>query len=177
MSSVYAGSKLAAARAAAAGQGHHHRLRDVAGVLILAALVAAVTVVIVRVRKRRARKAGGTGTTTQSADDPHRDPDDAAGEPQAAGPRSLLYRIGLWSAQHKVIVLVLWLALLGAAAAGSHALGGVYADNFTLSSTSAQQGANLLHAHRPTAGGQGGQLVFNVRSGALVAHQGAIEAR
>ena len=72
-------------------------------------------------------------------------------------------------------MLVFWLGLLGAATAGSHALGGVYADNFTLSSTSAQQGANLLHAHRPTAGGQGGQLVFNVRSGSLAAHQDAIE--
>ncbi len=177
MNSVYANSKLAAGRAAAgaAGHGHHHRLGEVAGVLILAALVAAVTVVIGRVRKRRVRIAGSTGPSTQSADDPDRDADDRLAEPDAAPPRGLLYRIGLWSARHKVLVLVFWLGLLGAATAGSHALGGVYADNFTLSSTSAQQGANLLHAHRPTAGGQGGQLVFNVRSGSLAAHQDAIE--
>ncbi|HTZ93764.1 MAG TPA: MMPL family transporter [Streptosporangiaceae bacterium] len=94
---------------------------------------------------------------------------------KAGKPGGLLYRFGLWSARHRVVVLTGWIGLLVAAAVGSHVLGGTYSDNFALPGTSAQQGADLLQAHRPSAGGQGGQLVFTTASGSLVSHRSAIE--
>ena len=93
----------------------------------------------------------------------------------AGEPRGLLYRLGLWSARHHLVVLTGWLGLLVAAAVGSHVLGGTYSDNFALPGTSAQQGADLLQAHRPSAGGQGGQLVFTAASGSLLSRRSAIE--
>ena len=165
--------------AAAAGHGHH-RLRDLVGILILVALITAVGLVIWRVRKRRARRgATGPGRPGGQASLPGPRPGSAApARPRTADrgrPGGLLYKIGLWSARHKTVVVLLWLGVLAAVIGGSHALGGVYSDNFTLSDTSAQQGANLLHADRPGAGGQGGQLVFTVGSGSLASHRTAIE--
>jgi putative drug exporter of the RND superfamily len=90
-------------------------------------------------------------------------------------PGGLLYRLGLWCARHRVVVVTGWAGLLIAAVIGSHVLGGVYSDNFALPGTSAQQGADLLQAHRPSAGGQGGQLVFTVGSGSLISYRSAIE--
>jgi len=99
-------------------------------------------------------------------------PAPAHGDVPPGGP---LYRLGLWCARNRVLVLTGWVGLLIAATIGSHALGGVYSDNFALPGTSAQQGADLLQAHRPSAGGQGGQLVFTVGSGSLASHRSAIE--
>jgi RND superfamily putative drug exporter len=179
VSAAYAITRLTAAgqaAAAAAAKHGHHRLRELAGGLILAALIAATIAIILRVRKRRSRTASGRRSRAAGPDAAASAESGDGSRPGApGGPRGLLYKTGLWSARHKVIVIVLWLGLLGAAAAGSHLLGGAYADNFALSSTSAQQGADLLHAHRPSAGGQGGQLVFNVASGSLGAHRSGIE--
>ena len=74
-----------------------------------------------------------------------------------------------------MIVVLIWVGLLAGATAGNHALGGVYSDNFSLPGTPAQTGANLLHAHRPSAGGQSGQLVFTVNAGTLTDERSAIE--
>jgi RND superfamily putative drug exporter len=92
-------------------------------------------------------------------------------------PRGVLYRVGRFSARHRYVVIAAWLALVAGAFLGNRALGASYTDNFTLAGTPAQQGVNLLRAHRPSEGGQGsGQLVFTVGSGTLVTRHSAIEA-
>jgi len=85
------------------------------------------------------------------------------------------YRVSRWSAGHPAVVLVAWLGLLAGITLGQRALGGAYADNFTLPGTPAQQGASLLKAHLPGASGRGGQLVFTVSAGSLSGRRGAIE--
>ena len=89
--------------------------------------------------------------------------------------RGFLYRLGRWSARHAVAVILIWVSLVVGAVIGNRALGGVYADNFALPGTSAQQAADLLQAHRPSAGGQGGLIVFAVSSGSLTSQRSAIE--
>ena len=89
--------------------------------------------------------------------------------------RGFLYRLGRWSAGHAVAVILIWVFLVVGAVIGNRALGGVYADNFALPGTSAQQAADLLQAHRPSAGGQGGLIVFAVTSGSLTSQRSAIE--
>ena len=72
-----------------------------------------------------------------------------------------------------MLVLLAWLVLLAGVTLGHRALGGAYSDDFSLPGTPAQQGAALLQAHLPAAGGQTGQLVFT--GGALAADKAAIE--
>ncbi len=173
---------------AAAASGHHHRVRLLILGLIIVVVAAAVAAVVVRFRRRRLRQTGGrppastlerTTTGPAATADQHA-PARANGQGHTSGRSdqpsgSLLYRLGLFSARHRYAVIVVWLGLLAAATIGSSALGGVYSDNFNLSGTPAQQGADLLHAHRPSAGGQSGQLVFDVSAGQLTSHRSAIE--
>ncbi len=86
-----------------------------------------------------------------------------------------LYRVGRWSARHPWVVAIAWLGLFAGVTLGHRALGGVYSDDFSLPSNPAQQGASLLKAHHPAAGGQGGQLVFTVATGSLARDRGAVE--
>jgi RND superfamily putative drug exporter len=72
-------------------------------------------------------------------------------------------------------VVLAWLAVLVIATLAHHASGGSYSDDFSLPGTSAQQGADVLEAHQPSAGGQNGQLVFTVHSGSLDTNSSAIE--
>ena len=59
---------------------------------------------------------------------------------------------------------------------GHRALGGTYSDDFTLPGSAAEQGATVLQAHEPAAGGQNGQIVFTTSRGTLASRQSAIEA-
>ncbi len=68
----------------------------------------------------------------------------------------------------------MWIALLAGAIAGSHALGGVYSDTLTIPGSSAQHGLDVLRANDPSAGGQGGQVVF-VDRGGVAAQRTALE--
>jgi RND superfamily putative drug exporter len=88
--------------------------------------------------------------------------------------RGLLYRIGRASARHAWPVVLVWVVLLLVATLGHRALGGTYSDDFTLPGSPAQQGADLLAAHQPNAGGQSGQIVFTVSAGTLAADSAAI---
>jgi RND superfamily putative drug exporter len=90
-------------------------------------------------------------------------------------PHGPLYRTGRWCASHPLLVVLAWLVVLAGAALGHRALGGVYSDNFSLPGTPAQQGASLLKAHLPAAGGQTGQLVFTVPAGSVKTDQAAVE--
>jgi RND superfamily putative drug exporter len=87
----------------------------------------------------------------------------------------ILGRIGKWCAKHATLVIVSWVIILLAVAIVHKHLGSTYSDNFSLPNTSAQDAANLLQKHDPTAGGQSGQLVFTVSSGTLKTHKTAIE--
>jgi len=166
--SLVAAAQQSAGQALAATAGHHHRARLLIGLLILIVIAVSAAFAWRALRRHRAsagRKPGPSRTAPTA-------PAPAQGGEE---PRGLLYRLGLWSARHRVIVLIGWIGLLAAATIGSHVLGGIYSDNFALPGTSAQQGAEELQAHRPSAGGQGGQLVFTIGSGSLVSHRVSIE--
>ena len=172
-------SSLRAVAAVAAHAHGHHRIRLLIGIVVLVALVGAAGYVWHRIRRRRAavRPGSGSGGSIPGQHDPgQHDPGQRNPGRSDSVQTSRLYKLGWWSARHRRLVVLLWLVILGGAVAGSHALGGVYSDNFALPGTSAQQGADLLQAHRPSVGGQSGQLVFAVNSGTLAKHQAAIEA-
>ena len=188
-----AATHLTAGHILAVHAGHQHRLRLLIGLLIIVVLAIVAGLLWRRSRRRRATPAGPAAMATglapgQGLKEPAPAPESApvpglvsapapettSAQPEAR-PGGLLYRLGLWSARHRAIVIVAWIGLLAGATIGNHVLGGVYSDNFALPGTSAQQGADLLQAHRPSAGGQGGQLVFTVGSGSLVSHRAAIE--
>ncbi|MGC8626773.1 MAG: hypothetical protein ACP5VR_04305 [Acidimicrobiales bacterium] len=99
------------------------------------------------------------------------------GGPRTTPPGGLggLGRLGRSRARHPWRVIAAWVVALLAANFAHGAMGGTYADNFALPGTPAQQGANLLKAHEPTAGGQLGQVVFTVASGRLAAHQTVVQ--
>jgi putative drug exporter of the RND superfamily len=162
------------AQAAAAAHAHHHGLRLLIGVVLLIVIVIAAVYVWRRVRRGRGSSARHLNETQQNETGRLETVQSrtASGDPEK---RTVLYRLGWWSATHRYLVVVLWLLVLGGAVAGSHALGGVYSDNFALPATAAQRGADLLQEHRPSVGGQTGDLVFAVSSGTLAAHHAAVE--
>jgi RND superfamily putative drug exporter len=83
--------------------------------------------------------------------------------------------IGAWSSRHHLMVLGAWILLLISATVGHHALSSSYSDTLTIPGSKAQEGLNVLRAHDPKAGGQGGQLVFSDRSSPLNRDGPAIE--
>lgn len=155
--------------AAAASHAHHH-LRLVIVVVIAVAVAALIAAIIVRSRSRRR---AGAGTTAASAGT--RTHGGTAGG-DVPVKRTVLYRLGRWCARHRLLVVILWLGLLIGASVGNHALGGAYSDNFNLPGTPAQQGSDLLQAHRSSSGSQGsGQIVLTTGSGTLAQHSVAIQ--
>jgi putative drug exporter of the RND superfamily len=72
-------------------------------------------------------------------------------------------------------MVVAWVIILVAVTLGNRAFGGTYNDDFSLPGSAAAQGAALLKAHNPGAGGQSGQLVFTVPSGSITAQQTPVE--
>jgi RND superfamily putative drug exporter len=85
-------------------------------------------------------------------------------------------RLGRFCARHGWWVLVAWVALFAAATLGHRLARGSYSDDFQLPRSPAQQGADLLRAHAPKAGGVAGQLVFTVEDGTLRAHGSQLTA-
>jgi RND superfamily putative drug exporter len=171
--------------ALAAAHAHHHRRLDLLiGIVILAAVVAIAIYAWRRAaRSRRLRQQHAASPDAPGDPHPAQAPPTGDRTLEASWPageqgreRSLLYRIGLASARHRAIVVIGWLVVLAGVVIGSHALGGVYSDNFTLPGTPAQQGADLLQAHRTSsAGGQSGYLVFAAKSGTVRSDRGAVE--
>jgi len=100
---------------------------------------------------------------------------DTTPEPTSAPPRGWLAGIGGWCARHAWPVIAAWVVVLVGATIGQHALGGTYTDDFNLPGSPSVVGINLLQAHEPAAGGQGGQIVFAVGSGTLADQHQAIE--
>jgi putative drug exporter of the RND superfamily len=185
----YSGHLAAASYIVAAAAGHGHHRRALIGIAILVVLVVAAALLVRHARRRhrasaaakpaeptkRAEPAGPSSVARPAAPLKHPKHPQPAEPAEPARRRTLLYRTGLWSARHRALVIVAWLGVLAAVTVGEHTLGGVYSDNFSLAGTPAQQGSDLLQAHRPSAGGQGGQLVFSVSSGSLATHRSSIE--
>jgi RND superfamily putative drug exporter len=76
-------------------------------------------------------------------------------------PEGGLLRLGRWCARRFVVVIVLWLAALGALHGLQNTFGGTYADNFSLPGTQSNTGLQVLSAHAPTAGGISAQVVMH----------------
>ena len=72
-------------------------------------------------------------------------------------------------------MIIGWLLVLILVTMLRSTFGGTYSDDFSLPGSSAAQGAAILQAHVPSAGGQTGQLVFTVPSGDITAKQTQIE--
>ena len=72
-----------------------------------------------------------------------------------------LRRLGTWCARHGFVVLVLWLVALGGVQAAQHAFGGTYSDDFSLPGTQSNEGAAVLKAHSPAAGGTSSTVVLH----------------
>ncbi|WP_338931775.1 MMPL family transporter [Streptomyces netropsis] len=85
----------------------------------------------------------------------------ATGDGSDGGTRAgALRRLGAWCARHFVVVVVLWLVALGGLHALQNAFGGTYSDDFSLPGTQSDEGAAVLRAHAPSAGGIGAQVVM-----------------
>jgi len=80
-----------------------------------------------------------------------------------------------WCADHRRLVVALWLVVLVAALAGSRAVGSRYGNDFTLPGTGAQRAANLLARGFPSQAGDRDEIVFHARRGTL--RRPALEAR
>lgn len=72
-----------------------------------------------------------------------------------------LRRLGTWCARHGFVVVVLWLVALGGVQAAQHAFGGTYSDDFSLPGTQSNEGAAVLKAHSPAAGGTSSTVVLH----------------
>ena len=72
-------------------------------------------------------------------------------------------------------MVVAWVIILVVVTVGHRTFGGTYNDDFSLPGSAAAQGAALLKAHNPGAGGQSGQLIFTVPSGSITAQQTPVE--
>ncbi|MEU6609152.1 MMPL family transporter [Streptomyces shenzhenensis] len=86
--------------------------------------------------------------------------------------RGLLHGVGLVCARHPWRVICAWLLVLLAAVAANHTWGGSYADDFDLSGTPSQTGADLLDAHGAQGSrGQAAQIAVRSDDGSLASHK------
>ena len=56
----------------------------------------------------------------------------------------------------------------------THAFGGTYVNNYTISGSDSATGLDVLNQAFPQQGGYGGQIVFHARSGTVTAQQAAV---
>jgi RND superfamily putative drug exporter len=89
--------------------------------------------------------------------------------------RGAIVAVGGWASDHRGLVISCWVMMLIGATVGHRALGGNYSDTLTISSSTAQQGLNLLREHDSRSGGQGGQVVFVATSGTIQSHANSIK--
>ncbi|MDH6111627.1 RND superfamily putative drug exporter [Kitasatospora sp. MAP12-15] len=88
--------------------------------------------------------------------------------------KGVLRRLGEWCARHFVVVIVIWLVGLGGLHALQNTFGGTYSDDFSLPGTQSHQGAQVLSANDPQAGGIGAQVVMYDAQGPLTAVQSQV---
>ncbi len=78
---------------------------------------------------------------------------------------TLLYRLGLTSARHRLTVVVVWLLLLAACIGGVVASGAKTNDEFTIPGTQSQTALDLLAQRFPAASGTSAQVVLKAPDG------------
>ena len=77
-----------------------------------------------------------------------------------------LARLGRWCHDRRVVVLVLWFAVLAAIGAGTGALGSGFATEFSLPNVESQRGLTILDdAFGGQGGSRGGTIVFEADQG------------
>jgi RND superfamily putative drug exporter len=72
-----------------------------------------------------------------------------------------------WCFRHRWTVLIAWLVVFVAVAAGARVAGSEYRDNFTLPGTDTQAALDLLQHEFPAASGDQATIVLHARSGTL----------
>ncbi len=93
---------------------------------------------------------------------PQPSPDPGSTHPAGAAPAPRgLQRLGRWCARHFVVVIIGWLAALGALHALQNTVGGSYSDDFSLPGTQSHAGLRVLQEHAPSAGGISAQVVLH----------------
>ena len=141
-------------------------------VLVAVAVVAAVAVLV---RRRRAARPVGRRDAIEAGVFPAAGMKTAISTAADRRRATALGRLGRWCARRPWLVIAGWAAVLVVATVGNQAFGGTYSNNYMLPSSPSGQGAALLHAHEPAAGGQSGQVVFTVAAGTLGANRAAVE--
>jgi putative drug exporter of the RND superfamily len=74
-----------------------------------------------------------------------------------------------WSADHRRLVVALWVGILVAALGAARAVGSHYGNSFTLPGTGAQRASNLLAQGFPAQAGDVDEIVFHTPGGTVTA--------
>ncbi|HTJ70574.1 MAG TPA: MMPL family transporter [Actinospica sp.] len=101
-------------------------------------------------------------------------PPETSGQGAGGRRKGILRRIGEFSARHSVLVIVLFLAALGALQGLNHSFGGTYSDDFSLPGTQSYEGSQVLQQHAASFGGTGAQIVMYDGSGPLSSKQSQV---
>jgi putative drug exporter of the RND superfamily len=86
----------------------------------------------------------------------------------------LLERIAGLAARRHWVVIIAWMAVLGALLGLKNAYGGEYVNNYTVAGSGSATGLDVLNKTFPQQGGYGGQIVFHAPKGSLSADQTAV---
>ncbi|MET0911547.1 MAG: MMPL family transporter [Ilumatobacteraceae bacterium] len=86
---------------------------------------------------------------------------------------TFLYRLGKFSARHRLLVLVGWLAVLVTIGIGSIAAGGETSSEFSIPGTESQQAFDLLDERFPDQSGTSARVVFATEDGSPIAYSRA----
>lgn len=72
-----------------------------------------------------------------------------------------------WCYQHRVVVVLLWLGLLGGLVAASQSAGSAYNNSFSLPNSESNKALNLLRSSFPAQAGDTDTVVWHVDSGSV----------
>jgi RND superfamily putative drug exporter len=78
-----------------------------------------------------------------------------------------LFRLGRWVAEHRRVVVLVWLAVVIGLVAANRAAGGGTVDNFEVPGVESQQAIDLLDERFPERSGATAMVVFHVPAGGI----------
>jgi RND superfamily putative drug exporter len=78
-----------------------------------------------------------------------------------------LFRLGRWVAEHRRVVVLLWLALVVGLVGANQAVGGGTVDDFEVPGVESQQAIDLLDERFPERSGATAMVVFHVPAGGI----------